>query len=187
LALDFARLKNFVMHLPQCVSPRGLTPPLNHLIFPRMSILIYRRVRVFASAFLAFALLLTGGCTTFNHDWNQAAREPAPVNGIQGRWQGVWVSEVTHHTDSLRCVITKSDDGAYRARFKARYHHVLTFGYTVPLKVEPARNGFSFSGEADLGWLAGGVYHYEGQAEATNYFSTYSCKYDHGTFQMSRP
>ena len=38
-----------------------------------------------------------------------------------------------------------------------------------------------------LGFLAGGVYHYEGHADATNYFSTYSCKYDHGTFQMSRP
>jgi hypothetical protein len=152
-----------------------------------MSHLIHRRHRFPGFAFFAFALLLAGGCSTFNHDWNQAARQPAPANDIQGRWQGVWVSEVTHHTDSLRCVITKSGDSAYRARFKAKYHHVLTFGYTVPLKVEPGTNGLSFSGEADLGWLAGGVYHYEGHAGATNYFSTYSCKYDHGTFQMTRP
>ena len=39
----------------------------------------------------------------------------------------------------------------------------------------------------NLGWLAGGVYHYEGRADATNFFSTYTSKYDHGTFQMTRP
>ena len=131
--------------------------------------------------------MLLAGCSTFNHEWNRAANQPIAANDLQGRWQGVWVSDVNHHTDSLRCIITRKDDGAYRARFRAKYHQVFTFGYTVPLKVEPATNGFTFSGQANLGWLAGGLYHYEGHADATNYFSTYSCKYDHGTFQMTRP
>jgi hypothetical protein len=64
---------------------------------------------------------------------------------------------------------------------------MLSFGYTVPLQVEPATNGFKFSGQANLHWYAGGIYKYEGHADATNFFSTYSCKYDHGTFQMTRP
>jgi len=129
--------------------------------------------------------LFAGGCTSFDHDWNQAPA--APPAGLAGRWQGVWISEQTHHTDKLRCVVTKHDDGTYAARFLAKYLKVLSFGYTVPLKVETATNGFTFSGGANLGWLAGGVYHYEGRSDTTNFFSTYTSKYDHGTFQMSRP
>lgn len=136
--------------------------------------------------FLLATLLFAGGCSTFNHDWKKAGKQPQPP-GMLGRWQGVWVSDVSHHTDELRCVVTQKDDGTYRARFHAKYHKVMTFGYTVPLKIEPAANGFQFSGEANLGWLAGGLYHYDGHADITNFFSTYSCKYDHGTFKMSRP
>ena len=135
---------------------------------------------------LLAAALLAGGCTTFNHDWDAAAQPPQPGD-IQGRWQGVWVSEVTGHNDQLRAVITKKDGGDYTARFHAKYHKVMHFGYTVPLKVEAAGDEFKFSGQANLGWLAGGVYHYDGHAGATNFFSTYTSKYDHGTFQMNRP
>jgi hypothetical protein len=131
--------------------------------------------------------LLAGGCATFNHDWELAAKQPAPPGGLQGRWQGTWISEVNQHTGALRCVVTQKDDGTCRARFHATYNKALTFGYTVALKVEPDTNGFKFSGDANLGWYAGGVYHYEGRADGTNFFSTYSCKYDHGTFQMARP
>jgi len=31
------------------------------------------------------------------------------------------------------------------------------------------------------------VYHYDGHADTTNFFATYTSKYDHGTFQMVRP
>ena len=154
--------------------------------------------------------LLTGGCTSFDHDWEKSARQNPAPDDLQGRWQGTWISQVNGHTDTLRCVITKKPDGIYSARFLARYHKVLSFGYTVGLKVQNVTNKyylkgdnsfmspsigvqqvltnqFRFSGDANLGWLKGGIYHYEGHASATNYFSTYSCKYDHGTFQMERP
>jgi hypothetical protein len=145
------------------------------------------RVRSLSLAVLGILPLLTGGCTSFSYDWQKAARQfPAPAD-LQGCWQGTWVSEVNGHTDSLRCVITKKDDGVYNARFLARYHKVLSFGYTVPLKVQPDADKFTFSGDANLGWLKGGLYHYEGHADVTNFFSTYRCKYDHGTFQMGRP
>ena len=68
----------------------------------------------------------------------------------------------------------------------SKISQALSFGYTVGLKTEPTEAGCKFRGEANLGALAGGVYRYEGQADATNFFSTYSCKYDHGTFQMRR-
>ena len=63
----------------------------------------------------------------------------------------------------------------------------FSFGYSVPLQVRRTNDTYQFLGEANLGWLAGGLYHYEGSATGTNFFSTYRCKYDHGTFQMGRP
>ncbi len=141
----------------------------------------------FVSAALLFALFLAAGCATFNHDWNRAAQRPASPDDLPGRWQGVWASDVTGHTDQLRCVITKNKDGTFQARFHAKYHTVLSFGYTVALNVQRTdAPTFKFLGEADLGWVAGGRYYYEGQANRTNFFSTYRCKYDHGTFQMTR-
>jgi hypothetical protein len=131
---------------------------------------------------------LLSGCTSFNHEWKAAAAsESDSAKGLQGRWQGVWVSDVTGHTDLLRCVIEPKPDGKYRARFHAKYKKVLSFGYTVLLAAEPDGDGFTFKGDANLGWYAGGLYHYEGRANATNFHSTYLCKYDHGTFRMERP
>lgn len=126
------------------------------------------------------------GCTTFNHEWNAAGAHP-PAPDLRGRWQGVWVSDVNGHTDELRCVIEPKAEGTYRARFHAKYRKVFSFGYTVVLTVQPQGNGFAFRGDANLGWYAGGLYHYEGRADATNFVATYSCKYDHGTFRLARP
>jgi hypothetical protein len=149
---------------------------------------IPRAIHVLLSALLLPVLLLVSGCNTFNHQWKQAAtQQPASPTDIQGRWQGTWKSESSGHTDKLRCIITRQSDGIYQARFKAKYHTVLTFGYTVPLQVQPTDGKYQFSGDANLGRLAGGLYHYEGHANATNFFSTYNSKYDHGIFQMSRP
>jgi hypothetical protein len=139
-----------------------------------------------SACLLMTSALLGGGCTTFHYDWQKAAQEPKPGD-IQGRWQGVWVSEASGHNDQLRAVITRKVDGNYVARFHAKYRKVMSFGYTVPLNVEATGGGFKFSGQANLGWLAGGIYHYNGHANTTNFFSTYTSKYDHGTFQMGRP
>lgn len=90
------------------------------------------------------------------------------------------------HTGRLRCLVTRLEEGKYQARYHATYRKVLTFSYTVALDATRTEDGFKFSGDADLGW-AGGVYHYEGMANSTNFYSTYQSKYDHGLFQMRRP
>jgi len=135
--------------------------------------------------FMPVVVLLGAGCSTFNREWKKIGRKPVAVSGLEGRWEGQWISEVNGHHGKLRCIVKKEGD-LYHARFRAKYKRILTFGYTVPLKAESTDNGYKFSGEADLGSLAGGIYGYEGHADATNFFSTYSCKYDHGTFQMER-
>ncbi len=142
------------------------------------------------SVLLLAGLLFAGGCSTFNYDWHIAQRTISPPNDLPGRWQGVWISEVTGHKNELRCLVTKADDTTYQARFHAKYRKGLltvSFNYTVPLKVVKTDDAFKFTGDADLGSLAGGLYHYDGHAAGANFYSTYSCKYDHGTFQMTRP
>ena len=44
----------------------------------------------------------------------------------------------------------------------------------------------SFTADADLGWLAGGKYEYDGSVEGDDFQSTYNSKGDHGTFEMQR-
>jgi len=135
---------------------------------------------------LAAAAALLAGCSTFNYEWRREAKRPTPTNDITGRWEGRWISDANGHNDGLRCLITAAH-GGYRARFRATYEGVLHFSYTVPLKTQPGTNGIEFRGSADLGRLAGGVYQYEGHATPSDFFSTYRSRYDHGTFQMTRP
>jgi len=138
---------------------------------------------------LAVAAASLMGCSTFNRDWKAAAAHSAPSDGLAGRWQGTWLSDVNGHTDALRCLMTKVGETNYFARFEAKYKRGIRFTvrYTIPLVTEKRTNDVAFSGEANLGWLRGGVYRYEGHADATTFFSTYECKYDHGTFRMTRP
>lgn len=131
--------------------------------------------------------LLLCGCSTFNRDWKKAAEKPAAANSIEGRWDGTWLSDKNGHTGRLRCLLSRETDARYQARFRASYWKVFRFGYTVALEFEQHDGAWSLTGDEDLGKLAGGVYHYEGHATPTNFFSTYRSKYDHGTFQMRRP
>jgi hypothetical protein len=94
---------------------------------------------------------------------------------------------VNGHTGRLRCLLRRDTAGQYQARFHAKYKRIFSFGYTVPLTVKATNHVFGFQGEANLGWYAGGLYHYEGQMSPTNFLSTYRCPADHGTFQMTRP
>ena len=148
--------------------------------------------------FFQFTLLLflfaTAGCSTFNYEWRQAAKQPAPANDITGRWQGRWVSKSSGHEDKLRALISKVDTNHYDVKFHAAYKSetfkfiTVHFGYTVRMEARTDANGtVAFNGSENLGPLAGGVYTYEGSADPTNFFSTYNSKYDRGTFQMQRP
>jgi hypothetical protein len=130
-------------------------------------------------------LICVSGCSSFNRSWKAASTVPA--NGMQGRWDGSWLSERNGHHGRLRCLMTTQADGKYQARFHAIFWKIFRAGYTVPLTVVSSNGVYQFQGDANLGWWGGGAYHYEGQATGTNFFSTYRSKADHGTFQMKRP
>ena len=137
---------------------------------------------------LTFAMAAATGCSTFNRDWNRTHATPVPAQEIDGRWAGSWLSDHNGHHGRLRCLVRRLDDRSYRARFKATYWKIFHFSYTVNLQVTREPPGsFNFQGEANLGWLGGGVYHYEGHATPANFVATYKSQYDHGTFRMARP
>jgi hypothetical protein len=130
-------------------------------------------------------LLLFSGCSTFNRDWRKAEELPASSDGLSGRWQGSWISNVNGHNGKLRCLMTKIEEDTYEARFHAKYQKIFSFSYTVTIDAKREGESFTFTGAADLGTL-GGVFRYDGHAEGTNFFSKYSSKHDHGTFQMKK-
>ena len=135
---------------------------------------------------LVVPVLMVCGCSSFQRDWNRASRSEATA-GVAGRWEGTWVSEASGHQDKLRCLLTPIDAHTYEARFRAKYRKILSFGYTATFIGNHTNGVFHFSGDADLGRLAGGVYTYEGRVSPDRFFSTYRSKYDHGTFQLKRP
>lgn len=155
--------------------PRPSPPISRHVIPCRVLIL---------TAMLAMLLC---GCSSFGRAWKTAGQAPPSPDSIEGRWEGCWLSDANGHTGKLRCLLSQEADGRYTAWFRATYLKILRFSYRVPLQVESHDGVWDFQGSEDLGKLAGGVYHYAGNATSTNFSSTYDSTYDRGTFEMKRP
>jgi len=113
--------------------------------------------------------------------------------GIEGRWEGEWRSEKTGHKGRLQCVIEPTEGEDYLAHYRAHYGGILSYSYAVPMRVHQEGNAVLFNGQADLGWLAGGVYTYEGtilhpaDPPRATFYATYKARSDHGVFEMARP
>lgn len=150
---------------------------------PRMPIPPSRSIALVLAGLL---LAATTGCSSFERSWHAAASFPPP-HSLAGRWEGSWRSDVNGHQGRLRCLITPQTDDVFEARFHATYLKVLRFGYTVPLTAQFTNDAWHFQGEADLGKMAGGVFHYAGTATNQRFHSTYRSRSDHGTFEMQRP
>jgi hypothetical protein len=135
---------------------------------------------------LVLALLLTG-CSSFGGKWRAAREEPVPTNDISGPWEGRWISDKNGHNGRLRALLTPIGEDSYEAFFHATFWKLFSSSYVVPIQFKRDGHSYVFSGEANLGKLAGGHYSYSGTATATHYQSGYKSKYDHGRFEMSRP
>src|SRR5947208_1643822 len=131
------------------------------------------------------------GCSTFPRDFTAAVAKPVPAETIEGPWQGSWNSN-GGHSGQLRCLLEPSGEPAggaenYQARFEAKFWGIFTARYNVILHGTRGDGGAKLSGDHDLGWLAGGVYHYEADVTPAAFEATYRSKYDTGTFHMTRP
>jgi hypothetical protein len=120
----------------------------------------------------------------FNRRWKAPAPPPTAAHGLQGRWEGEWVSEANGHRGALRCLLTRNKPGDYEAVFYAVYCGALRVSYTVPLRGQMNGGKLTMDGEMDIGRLAGGLYSYKGEADEKEFNCAYRCKYDHGTFHL---
>jgi hypothetical protein len=136
-------------------------------------------------ALLALCALTFTGCSSFSRDWRAAGKASNPTDSIEGRWEGNWLSDANGHNGRLRCLMTKTSDGKYEARFHAKYMKIMGFKSTAMFDVKQEGTNYTFTGDADLGIF--GLYHYDGKATPAKFETDYRCSYDHGTFKMSRP
>ncbi len=145
--------------------------------------------RFVASTLLLAALFLAGGCSRFESDWRSPAllRAAPGDDRFAGRWKGHWKSVASGHSGSLRCIATRLDDRTYRAHFNASYALLLRFEYAAQMAVEARDDATHFTGEADLGRLAGGVYRYDGHTDGRVFYCKYKSSNDHGYFKLTRP
>src|SRR5689334_15754368 len=90
----------------------------------------------------AMTALLLCGCSAFNYEWRQAAKQSAPIDDITGRWEGRWISQATGHRDKLRALIANVDTNHYDVKFHAAYKSetikwiTVHFGYTVRVETK---------------------------------------------------
>ena len=135
---------------------------------------------------LSVGLALLGlGCSTFDRDWNATNA----ATGIEGRWVGRWHSDHNQHNDVLRCLIIRKEGNIYSTRFHAKYKFgflPISFGYELDMTVTEASGQYQFQGQADLGKLAGGLYHYTGSGTTNQLQFNYRSPKDYGTFNLKR-
>ena len=137
-----------------------------------------------------WSCLMFAGCSTFQRDWDAmeltSGVESITESGLAGQWKGTWLSDANGHGGGLRCIIAPDESDTLIARYHATYSGFLTFEYDMPMSVQKDGDTYRFDAEADLGWLAGGRYEYEGTVVGDEFNSTYKSKGDHGTFRMQR-
>jgi hypothetical protein len=119
-----------------------------------------------------------------------AAPAPAPAlpqtDLLVGQWSGTWSSTTNGMKGALTCTVKQSADGTYTAAFKAIFGGLFTHKSTVALNVDASTDPWTFKGKEDLGFMAGGVYTYEGRSDGKEFTSTYDSTFDKGTFKMNR-
>ena len=124
------------------------------------------------------ALLCAGtGCSSFNYEWRRTTRSETTALPPQGAWEGRWKSDANGHNGRLRCLVSQGASNTIHARFRATYARILTFEYSVPLTLTLEDQRSRIEGAANLGYLAGGRYSYDGFVTSSNFFSTCICKF----------
>ncbi len=142
-----------------------------------------------AVLFIAALTTSSTGCSVlsgFRGDFNSnccCRIEAAPLAGC---WEGCWESHTTGHKGKLQAIITRCDETHFRARFHGTFFKVLPFAYSTQFVAADEGPIQQFTGRQDLGRLAGGTYHYAGQATDCDFVATYTTCKDHGVFRMRR-
>jgi hypothetical protein len=138
------------------------------------------------SALAVVLIWVVGGCSAFDQDFKAAVQQGPPADSIEGAWEGKWQSQGGHGGGRLRALVTRSGDNIYITQFKAQYAGAFEAESDVMLRVS-STGPLKAGGNADLGYLKGGVYHYEATITPQSFDATYTSESDHGVFNMARP
>lgn len=142
------------------------------------------RVLITALALLAGS---SSGCLcTFERDWRAAKDCPVPADNLAGLWEGTWLSHYNGHNGKLRAIITPCGNGRYLAQYKGTFAFIVPFAYETTHSATSQPGVTYFTGQEDLGPLAGGVYHISGWANGAKFVAHYQADKDHGVFEMER-
>ena len=149
--------------------------------------------RLLRLAFVAVSLISLPSCgTAFRKAWNQVE----PSEGVEGKWEGVWLSAVNGHTGTLKCVVTAgpkaqcsvsgSKAQPYSFFYRATWKRILSGSYKSLHQVEKKGRSFVFKGDHLMPAWAGGQYHYEGTVKGDEFKACYQSAMDRGTFTLKR-
>lgn len=144
----------------------------------------------------AFVLLLLSSCgSEFRSAWKKADT----TSGMEGKWEGTWLSTVNGHNGKLRCVVGEPDcyqcisgpvpKGAKPMQFfyHATWKSILSGSYKSMHIVQKQKDGtYVFKGDHKMPDWAGGKYHYEGTIKGDDFNACYECAKDRGTYTMKR-
>ena len=135
------------------------------------------------SLVLSFASCAGG----FRSDWRQAVKE-GPKPGVEGAWEGTWLSHSNAHTGKLRCVVGPDlGDGEHEFHYFATWKGFLSAAFKANHTVKEQKDGtYSFIGHHDMPKWAGGRYQYSGTVKEDRFQAAYKCSMDHGDFGMTR-
>lgn len=178
---------DFHRHLAMNLASRNLLVPTRALSdrcpMNRLLLLIYVITSLFAFV----------GCGTFRREWTQSISQTIPSEGITGPWEGYWHSEKANHKGKLRCLITPSSkispSGAplYNFHYWAQWMIFRGAYRTVFPVIETPSKEASFSGDFNLGWLAG-VYSHDGTIAGNTFTAHFkSTRGDYGVLRLQRP
>ena len=151
----------------------------------------------------AMCLILAGvvlpsmtGCETFHDRWKAAANQFNPATNkagrptMTGRWSGTWESTMEEDKShgTVRAIIQADpeQEGVYHAEFQAIYASVLWGEYIIPFETTYKDGKLYLTSEADLGWLGGGVYKYDGIVDRRFFWLNYDAKTHKGRMVLER-
>ncbi len=136
---------------------------------------------------LLVACLLSSCSTAFQLEW-KAATALGPQSGIEGAWQGTWLSSANGHHGNLRCIVghKKNAQGDREFHYHATWAGLVGGAYRATHRVNVSKGASTFTGEYQMPRWAGGRYVYGGTIQGDAFNACYECSKDKGTFQMQR-
>jgi hypothetical protein len=129
------------------------------------------------------ALGLLCGCSSFEHEWARAAKQPPLDSDPMGAWTGTWQNTNNTHGGALRALLVRASPTNYTATFHATWGKQSG---TFSTRFVGSREGneLAFTGSKRLLMVR---IRNVGTVNPTNLTSTYESRFDDGTFTLTRP